>query len=92
MLASDFWSVSFLRFATGLGLGVLLPLGTTYINELAPHRVATRSRSGASRWDGRWAASAGIVGVFLTPTWLADTLLCRLAFDPANYRASLHSA
>jgi len=29
-----------LRLLTGMGLGVLLPLATTYINELAPRRVA----------------------------------------------------
>jgi len=40
MVANDFWSFCALRFATGLGLGVLLPLGTTFINELAPRRVS----------------------------------------------------
>ena len=36
VFATDFPSFCILRFVTGLGLGVLLPLGTTYINELAP--------------------------------------------------------
>ena len=40
ILADSFASFCVLRVFTGLGLGVLLPLSTTYINELAPRRVA----------------------------------------------------
>ena len=40
VLADSFLSFCVLRMLTGLGLGVLLPLATTYINELAPRRVA----------------------------------------------------
>jgi len=52
-----------------LGLGVLLPLATTYINELAPRRVANTF----ALWGVAlgWAAGgtlAGVVGVFATPT------------------------
>jgi AAHS family 4-hydroxybenzoate transporter-like MFS transporter len=59
-----------LRLLTGLGLGVLLPLATTYINELAPRRVA----NAFALWGVAlgWAAGgtlAGVVGVFATPLW-----------------------
>src|SRR6185437_10783282 len=40
--ADSFTSFCTLRVLTGLGLGVLLPLSTTYINELAPRNVANR--------------------------------------------------
>jgi len=40
LIADSFASFCTLRVLTGLGLGVLLPLSTTYINELAPRRVA----------------------------------------------------
>src|SRR5262249_58885538 len=36
ILATSFWSFCTIRLLTGLGLGVLLPLATTYINELTP--------------------------------------------------------
>ena len=39
LLADSFASFCTLRVLTGIGLGVLLPLATTYINELAPRRV-----------------------------------------------------
>ena len=70
MFATDFASFCGLRFVTGLGLGVLLPLGTTYINELAPQRVS----NSFSLWGVTFGWSlggvvAGLVGVFLTPTY-----------------------
>jgi len=70
MFATDFASFCGLRFLTGLGLGVLLPLGTTYINELAPQRVS----NSFSLWGVTFGWSlggvvAGLVGVFLTPTY-----------------------
>ncbi len=69
LLADSFASFCALRLLTGLGLGVLLPLATTYINELAPRRVANTF----ALWGVAlgWAAGgtlAGIVGVFATPT------------------------
>jgi AAHS family 4-hydroxybenzoate transporter-like MFS transporter len=68
MLANDFWSYCALRFATGLGLGVLLPLGTTFINELAPKRVSnTFSLWGVTLGWSLGGVCAGLVGVFLTP-------------------------
>ena len=69
VLANSFISFCALRLLTGLGLGVLLPLATTYINELAPRRVANTF----ALWGVAlgWAAGgtlAGVVGVFATPT------------------------
>jgi len=69
VLANSFISFCVLRLLTGLGLGVLLPLATTYINELAPRRVANTF----ALWGVAlgWAAGgtiAGVVGVFATPT------------------------
>jgi AAHS family 4-hydroxybenzoate transporter-like MFS transporter len=68
-LAKSFISFCALRLLTGLGLGVLLPLATTYINELAPRRA----RNGFSLWGVAlgWSLGgtlAGIVGVFATPS------------------------
>ena len=68
VLANSFISFCALRLVTGLGLGVLLPLATTYINELAPRRVANTF----ALWGVAlgWAAGgtlAGGVGVFATP-------------------------
>jgi MFS family permease len=70
VLADSFASFCVLRLLTGLGLGVLLPLATTYINELAPRRA----RNAFSLWGVAlgWALGgtlAGIVGVFVTPTF-----------------------
>jgi AAHS family 4-hydroxybenzoate transporter-like MFS transporter len=68
LLATDFISFCLLRFVTGLGLGTLLPLGTTYINELAPQRVSNRfSLWGVTLGWSLGGVFAGLVGVFLTP-------------------------
>ncbi|WP_338831372.1 MFS transporter [Bradyrhizobium sp. 27S5] len=67
-VASDFWSFCALRFATGLGLGVLLPLGTTFVNELAPRRVSNAfSLWGVTLGWSLGGVCAGLVGVYLTP-------------------------
>ena len=68
--ANSFATFCVLRLLTGTGLGVLLPLATTYINELAPRRVANTF----ALWGVAlgWAAGgtlAGVVGVFATPSW-----------------------
>lgn len=68
--ANSFTTFCVLRLLTGMGLGVLLPLATTYINELAPRRVANTF----ALWGVAlgWAAGgtlAGVVGVFATPSW-----------------------
>ena len=70
VIGVSFASFCLLRVLTGIGLGVLLPLATTYINELAPRRLANTF----SLWGVAlgWAAGgtfAGVVGVFLTPTF-----------------------
>jgi AAHS family 4-hydroxybenzoate transporter-like MFS transporter len=55
---------------TGLGLGVLLPLGTTFINELAPQRVSNKfSLWGVTLGWSLGGVFAGLVGVFLTPLY-----------------------
>jgi MFS family permease len=67
-LADSFVTFCTLRVLTGLGLGVLLPLGTTYINELTPRRVANMFALWGVAFG--WAlggTAAGLVGVFLTP-------------------------
>ena len=70
IFGNSFVSFVLVRMLTGIGLGVLLPLATTYINELAPRRLANTF----SLWGVAlgWAAGgtfAGIVGVFFTPTF-----------------------
>jgi MFS transporter, AAHS family, 4-hydroxybenzoate transporter len=69
LFANSFLTFCVLRLLTGMGLGVLLPLATTYINELAPRRVANTF----ALWGVGlgWAAGgtlAGVVGVFATPS------------------------
>jgi AAHS family 4-hydroxybenzoate transporter-like MFS transporter len=57
------------RFLTGIGLGILLPLGVTYVNEFAPRRIKhTFSTWGWGLGFSLGGASAAVVGVFLTPT------------------------
>jgi MFS family permease len=66
--ADSFASFCAVRVLTGLGLGVLLPLSTTYINELAPKRIAnTFALWGVALGWATGGAAAGIVGVFVTP-------------------------
>lgn len=68
LFAGSFASFCTLRVLTGLGLGVLLPLSTTYINELAPRRVAnTFALWGVALGWASGGAAAGIVGVLVTP-------------------------
>ena len=70
ILARDFASFCAFRLITGLGLGVLLPLGTTFINELAPRRVSnTFSLWGVTLGWSLGGVFAGLVGVFLTPLY-----------------------
>lgn len=68
LLANSFQTFCLLRVLTGLGLGVLLPLSTTYINELAPRRVANRfALWGVALGWALGGAAAGLVGVLVTP-------------------------
>lgn len=70
IFATSFASFCGLRFLTGLGLGVLLPLGTTYINELAPQRISNSfSLWGVTLGWSLGGVFAGLVGVFLTPAY-----------------------
>jgi MFS family permease len=70
LLADSFLSFCALRLCTGLGLGVLLPLATTYINELAPRRVTnTFALWGVALGWALGGTAAGLVGVFATPTF-----------------------
>jgi AAHS family 4-hydroxybenzoate transporter-like MFS transporter len=70
IFATSFASFCTLRFLTGLGLGVLLPLGTTYINELAPQRLSNRfSLWGVTLGWSLGGVLAGLVGVYLTPSY-----------------------
>jgi AAHS family 4-hydroxybenzoate transporter-like MFS transporter len=70
IFATDFWSFCTLRLLTGLGLGVLLPLGTTFINELSPQRLSNRfSLWGVTLGWSLGGVLAGLVGVYLTPSY-----------------------
>src|ERR1700719_1474917 len=70
IFATSFVSFCSLRFLTGLGLGVLLPLGTTYINELAPQRLSNSfSLWGVTLGWSLGGVFASLVGVFLTPQY-----------------------
>jgi AAHS family 4-hydroxybenzoate transporter-like MFS transporter len=75
ILGTSFWPFCILRLLTGLGLGVLLPLATTYINELTPRRVANTYTIWGVGFG--WAAGgslAGVVGVFVTPHYGWESL------------------
>src|ERR1700730_1396144 len=67
-LGNSFVSFCGLRLLTGLGMGALLPLGVTYVNEYAPRRLAnTFSMWG---WALGWATGgigAAAIGIYLTP-------------------------
>ncbi|HLZ04201.1 MAG TPA: MFS transporter [Bradyrhizobium sp.] len=70
LFANSFASFCGLRLLTGLGLGVLLPLATTYINELAPRRAAnTYALWGVALGWALGGTIAGLVGVFATPAF-----------------------
>ena len=42
LLARSYWSFLALRLLTGVGLGMLLPLAVTLVNEMAPRRATNR--------------------------------------------------
>jgi MFS family permease len=70
LFAHGFASFCALRLLTGLGLGVLMPLGTTYIAEFAPRRYANVFTIwGVGFGWSLGGAMAGVVGVFLTPVF-----------------------
>lgn len=55
-----------LRVLTGLGLGVLLPLGTAYINEYLPRRVHNRMAVLGGTGFGIGGVLAAVAGVLFT--------------------------
>ena len=68
LFANDDRTFVTLRFLTGLGLGTLLPLATTYITEFAP----ARGRNAFVVWGAAvgWvtgAVLASLIGIILTP-------------------------
>ncbi len=68
LLGQSFAAFCMLRVLTGVGLGTLLPLAATYINELAPRRVSNAfSLWGVALGWSVGGTFAGLVGVFLTP-------------------------
>ena len=70
ILGTSFPPFCTIRFFTGLGLGVLLPLATTYINELAPRHVAnTYAIWGVGLGWAVGGSLAGVVGVLMTPDY-----------------------
>jgi MFS family permease len=69
VFANSFWSFCGFRLLTGIGLGALLPIGVTYVNEYAPRRFANTFSTWG--WAFGWAAGgvvASAIGIFLTPT------------------------
>lgn len=67
VFADSFWVFNGLRVATGLGLGVLMPLGTTYINEMAPRRYENSFSVLGPMGFSLGAIVASLIGAFLTP-------------------------
>lgn len=75
LLGHDFASFCLLRVLTGVGLGTLLPLAATYINELAPRRLSNAfSLWGVALGWSLGGSLAGLIGVFLTPRFGWDVL------------------
>lgn len=56
-----------IRMITGIGLGVIMPLGTAYINEYLPSRSRYRLASLAAAGFSLGAVLASVVGIVLTP-------------------------
>ena len=70
LLGQSFPFFCAMRILTGIGLGTLLPLATTFINELAPRRVSNSfSLWGVTLGWSLGGTLAGLIGVFLTPLY-----------------------
>lgn len=65
-LATSFASFVVLRVLTGLGLGVLLPLGTAYVNEYLPRRTHHRLAALGGCGFAVGGVLAALLGVALT--------------------------
>src|SRR6266852_1849234 len=67
VLANSFLTFCGLRLLTGIGLGALLPVGVTYINEYAPRRFAQRfSLWGWALGFAAGGVAASAIGIYLT--------------------------
>lgn len=55
------------RLLTGVGLGVLMPLGTAYINEFMPDRLSNRLATLGTIGFSAGAVVASVIGIYLTP-------------------------
>jgi AAHS family 4-hydroxybenzoate transporter-like MFS transporter len=66
-LAHSFATFVVLRLLTGVGLGVLMPLGTAYINEFMPHRHSNRLATLGTIGFSAGAVTASVIGIYLTP-------------------------
>ena len=64
---TGFSSFILLRFLTGLFLGVIMPLGTAYINEFTPARSANRTVVVAISGYPLGGVLASLAGIYLTP-------------------------
>lgn len=67
LFAHTFSSFIVLRVLTGLGLGVLMPVGTVYINELAPRRFSNIISVTGPIGFAIGGIAASIIAAFVTP-------------------------
>ena len=76
-VATSFGPFVALRVLTGLGLGVLLPLGITYLNECLPHRARNRLAVLGASGFSLGGILAGLFGIFAAPSlgWQSMFLL-----------------
>jgi AAHS family 4-hydroxybenzoate transporter-like MFS transporter len=83
--AQSFESFVLLRVLTGVGLGVLLPLSTAYMNELMPQRISNVAAIVATGGYTIGGTLAGLAGVFLAKShgWEILFLLGALAIPMA---------
>jgi AAHS family 4-hydroxybenzoate transporter-like MFS transporter len=56
-----------MRVLTGVGLGVLMPLGTAYVNEFMPRRHSNRLATLGTIGFSAGAVVASVLGIYLTP-------------------------
>ncbi|GAB2966291.1 MFS transporter [Amycolatopsis acidiphila] len=65
--ANGFGSFILLRLLTGLFLGVIMPLGTAFVNEFAPARSANRVVAVTIAGYCLGGVLASLVGIYITP-------------------------
>jgi MFS family permease len=66
-IGDSFGSFVILRILTGVGLGVLMPLGTAYVNEFVPRRHSNRLATLGTIGFSAGAVIASVLGIYLTP-------------------------